>query len=256
MRACLFCGGDPSTKEDAWPLWLMKRFPAASSARMFAERRGGPLSDWPITKPKLPLKWLCASCNSGWMSRLEREVKPIIESILDEKVNAIDASAQQTLAVWAVKTVMVLEALDPDRQWFYTAEEREQMRLSRSIPHRTSVWIAKCVDHKDIYSAAKNHSSDDGARAFSVTMAFGLLAFQVETVRAPESIPAHVAVTYEVSDGPWDQVLVPVWPVSQAARTWPAAQGLNITARVSIEVFASASSSTPARPGYVLGDTG
>jgi hypothetical protein len=227
MRTCLFCGGNPSTKEDAWPLWLMKRFPSASTARMFAERRGGPLSDWPITKPKLPVKWLCASCNNGWMSRLEREVKPIIESILDEKLNAIDASAQQTLAAWAVKTVMVLEALDPDRQWFYTAEEREQMRLSRSIPHRTSVWIAKCIDHKDIYSAAKNHSSDDGARAFSVTMAFGLLAFQVETVRAPQSIPAHVAVTYEVSDGPWDQLLVAVGPVSQAARTWPAAQGLN-----------------------------
>jgi hypothetical protein len=205
----------------------MKRFPVASTARMFAERRGGPLSDWPITKPKLPVKWVCASCNNGWMSRLECEVKPIIESILEERLTAIDAAAQQTLAAWAVQTVMVLEALDPDRQWFYTAEEREQMRLSRSIPHRTSVWIAKCDHHKDIYSAAKNHSTDDGVRAFSVTLAVGLLAFQVETVRAPASIPAHIAVTYEVSDGPWDQVLVPVWPVSQAERTWPAAGRLN-----------------------------
>jgi hypothetical protein len=205
----------------------MKRFPAASTARMFVERRGGPLSDWPITKPKLPVKWLCGSCNNGWMSRLECEVKPIIEAILDERLNTIDASAQLTLAVWAVKTVMVLEALDSDRQWFYTAGEREQMRLSRSIPHRTSVWIAKCVDHQDIYSAAKNYSADDRARAFAVTLAFGLLAFQVETVKPPELIPAHVAVTYEVSEGPWDEILVPVWPVSQIARGWPGKQGLN-----------------------------
>jgi hypothetical protein len=227
MRTCLFCGGNPSTKEDAWPLWLMKRFPSPSTARVFAERRGGPISVWSITKPKLTVKWLCGSCNNGWMSRLECEAKPIIESILDERLNAIDASTQLTLAVWAVKTVMVLEALDPDRQWFYTAEEREQMRLSCSIPHRTSVWIAKCVNHKDIYSAAKNHSTDDGARAFSVTMAFGFLALQVETVKPPESIPAYANVTYEVSDGPWDQILVPVWPVSQAARSWPAKQGVN-----------------------------
>jgi len=38
------------------------------------------------------------------------------------------------------------------------------MRISRSVPHHTSVWIAKCVNHKDIYSAAKNHSTDDGVR--------------------------------------------------------------------------------------------
>ena len=100
------------------------------------------------------------------------------------------------------------------------------MRISRSVPHHTSVWIAKCVNHKDIYSAAKNHSTDGGVPAFSVTMAFGFLAFQVVTVKPPNTIPAHVDVTYEVSDGPWDQILVPVWPVSQPERGWPAKQGL------------------------------
>jgi hypothetical protein len=122
---------------------------------------------------------------------------------------------------------MVLQALDPDQEWFYSEGEREQMRLSGSVPYHTSVWIAKCVNHKDIYSAAKNHSTDDGVLAFSVTMVFGFLAFQVVTVKPPKTIPAHLAVTYEVSDGPWDEILVPVWPVSQTARGWPAKQGLN-----------------------------
>jgi hypothetical protein len=226
MRTCLFCSGRPSTKEDAWPLWLMERFPSASTARMSSERRGDQ-RDWSIGKPKLTIKWLCQPCNNGWMSRLESKTKPIVESILDKKLTTIDAAAQTTLGVWAVKTAMVLQALDPDLEWFYSEGEREQMRLSHSVPHHTSVWIAKCVNHKNIYSAAKNHSTDDGVRAFSVTMAFGFLAFQVVTVKPPKTVLPHVKVTYEVSDGPWDQILVPVWPVSQAARSWPGKQGLN-----------------------------
>jgi hypothetical protein len=122
---------------------------------------------------------------------------------------------------------MVLQALDPEQEWFYSEGEREQMRILRSVLHHTSVWIAKCVNHKDIYSAAKNHSTDDGVKAFSVTMAFGFLAFQVVTVKPPNTISAHANVTYEVSDGPWDQILVPVWPVSEPAKSWPAKQGLN-----------------------------
>ena len=36
MRTCLFCSGRPSTREDAWPVWLMERFPAIR-ARVEAE---------------------------------------------------------------------------------------------------------------------------------------------------------------------------------------------------------------------------
>jgi hypothetical protein len=164
------------------------------------------------------------------MSQLESEVKPIVESILDGKLDAIDTSAQSTLAAWAVKTAMVLEALDPNRPWFYSAEERDQMRMARSLPHRTSVWIAKCVNQRDVYSAAKDHrsnSGDDSVRAFSVTMAFGSLAFQVVTVKTPDAIPVNVAVTYDVSDGPWDQTLVQVWPTSDMPRIWPPTYGLD-----------------------------
>lgn len=183
--------------------------------------------DWPNVQPRLAVKWLCGSCNNGWMSRLESRAKPLVEAILVDKLTTLDSKAQWTLGVWATKTAMVLEALDSSRQWFYSQEEREQMRLSHFVPPRTSVWISKCVNHGDIYSAAKNHSTDDQVRAFSVTMAFGFLAFQVVTVKPPSSVPSQVEVTYEVSHGPWDQVLVPVWPVSQSSRSWPGQQGLN-----------------------------
>jgi len=98
MRMCMFCCGKASTREDVWPIWLMKRFPVSDTARIDAERRGRNLGNWPTTKPRLRVKWLCRSCNNGWMSRLENEAKPVIESILDDKLKDLDASAQSTLA--------------------------------------------------------------------------------------------------------------------------------------------------------------
>jgi hypothetical protein len=197
---------------------------------MFAERGGSELPSWPLAKPRLTLRWLCKSCNNGWMSRLESEAKPVVESILDGTANEIDPSAQSTLATWAVKTAMVLGALDPNRPWFYSEDERHRMRTTRLVPQRTSVWLAKCVNQRDIYTAAKDHRrnpGDDSIRAFSVTMAFGSLAFQVVTLKAPAAIPPNVAVTYDVSDGPWDETLVQVWPRSESPKIWPPTYGLD-----------------------------
>jgi hypothetical protein len=231
MRTCLFCEQGVSSKEDAWPIWLMNRFPVPKTARMFAERGGRQLPSWQLAEPRLIVRWLCRACNNGWMSDLEGETKPIVESILDEKLNAIDASAQTTLAHWAVKTAMVLEAFGPyPEQWFYTALEREQMRQTRAIPRHTSVWIAKCVNQPNIGSEAKNlltGAQDDGVRGIAVSMAFGSLALQVVTVKIPAVLSESSTVTYEVSKEPWDDALVRVWPTSLEAKAWPPAYGLD-----------------------------
>jgi hypothetical protein len=229
MRMCMFCSEKASTMEDAWPLWLMKRFPGSSTARIDAERGGRNLGNWSTVKPKLPVKWLCPSCNNGWMSRLEDEAKPVFESVLDDKLKDLDASAQSTLARWAVKTAMVLEAVDSNRYWFYSEDERQLMRVELALPPRTSVWIAKCVDQPNVYTAAKDLRTtpgDDGVHAFATTMAFGTLALQVVSIRTPAAIPENIAVTYDVREGPWHQTLVQVWPTSQNSQRWPPCYGL------------------------------
>lgn len=229
MRMCMFCREKASTREDAWPLWLMKRFPVSSTARIDAERSGRNLGKWSTAKPKLQVKRLCRSCNNGWMSRLENEAKPALVSILDDEPKELDASDQTTLARWAVKTAMVLDAVDSNRPWFYSEDERQLMRVALALPKRTSVWIAKCVDQPNVYSAAKDlwtTPGDDGIHAFATTMAFGSLALQVVSIRTPAAIPENIAVTYDVREGLWDQTLVQVWPTSQNSRAWPPCYGL------------------------------
>jgi len=163
------------------------------------------------------------------MSRLETVAKPLFESILDQQPVAIDPSAQLILARWAAKTAMVLDTIDSNRTWFYDETERLLMCETQIIPQRTSVWIAKCVDHPNIYSAAKDlwaSPNNADVHAFATTMGFGSLALQVVSIRVPAKIPANVAVTYDVTGGPWDQTLVQVWPASQNALPWPPKYGL------------------------------
>lgn len=207
----------------------MKRFPSSNKARTYAEIGVRGMVNWPTAKPSLSLKRLCKTCNNGWMSRLENEAKPVVESILDDKIEAIDASAQFILARWAVKTAMVIETVDADRPWFYSETERAFMRDTQTIPQRTSVWIAKCILHPNIYSAAKDLRTsldDSGVRAFVTTMAFGSLAFQVVSIKTPAEIPATTGVAYDVSDGPWNQTLAQVWPKSEEPLVWPPPYGL------------------------------
>jgi hypothetical protein len=180
MRVCIFCQERASTKEDVWPQWLTKRFPLSDTSRMEAELGSRNLGNWPNKKPKLlRVGCVCKKCNSGWMSQLEGQVKPVIESILDDRIKVVDISSQALIAVWAVKTAMALEALNPNRKWFYTDDQRRGLRMVSAIPERTSVWIAKCVGQPNIYSAAKDLRTACGQNeihAYVTTMAFGSLA--------------------------------------------------------------------------------
>ena len=230
MRVCIFCQERASTKEDIWPQWLTKRFPLSDTSYMEAERSGCKLNNWRNKTTKLlPARVVCEECNNGWMSKLEDQVKPVIESILDDRTKAIDVPSQAIIAVWAVKTAMTLEALNsPHRKWFYTRDQRRALRMS-AIPERTSVWIAKCVDQPNIYSTAKylwNAHGQNEVHAYVTTMTFGSFALQVVSIIPHMNLSKETAITYDVSEGPWDEVLMQVWPIIPNLQQWPPRKGL------------------------------
>jgi len=196
---------------------------------MEAEKGGRNLGNWPNKTTKLlRVGCVCENCNNGWMSKIESEVKPVIESILGEQMKTVDAKSQAIVAVWAVKTAMVFEAFDSHRKRFYTNDQRRELIVS-AIPERTSVWIAKCVNQRNIYSAAKDLWTAPGqneVHAYATTMAFGSLALQVVSIRPSTNLSRGTTITYNVSEGPWDKVLVQVWPLMSIPQQWPPSQGL------------------------------
>lgn len=237
MRACIFCGEQATSKEDAWPprwltRWLTKRFLTSELAHVEAERKGVSLAKWRASSANIRVGCVCAACNNGWMSRLEETarqiVEPLFESLFEQQRQAIDSRSLPTLAAWSVKTAMVLESLTPDLPPFYSTSDRTQLRLTHKIPQRTCVWLAACAEQKTIYAAAKHLAGGDrspGLHGLATTMAFGPMAIQVLAFRVPAAIPADTKVTFELREGPWDEVLVPVWPV-QGSPMWPPRQGL------------------------------
>lgn len=198
---------------------------------MEAERGGHNLGTWQAKTPQLlPARCVCRNCNNGWMSKLENEMKPIVESILDEQLRALDISSQAVIAVWAMKTAMALEALYAEREFFYSENERRNMRAVSAIPECTSIWIAKCVNQPNIYSAGKDLRTapgDNEAKAFITTMAFGSLAFQVVSIRISANLPNEIQITYDSWEGPWDKVLLRVWPIILHSQQWPPSYGLD-----------------------------
>ncbi len=231
MRKCMFCQEQASSKEDIWPQWLTKRFPLSDASFMEAERGGQKLGTWKNNSPKLlPARCVCGICNNGWMSRLEVEMKPIVESILDKQLTVMDASSQAVISVWALKTAMVLEALYPERVYFYSEDERKKIRAISTIPNRTSIWIASCVNQPNIYSVGKDLRTAQGvneAKAYVTTMAFGSLAIQVASIRVLANIPKKVKITYDSREGPWDKTLLQVWPIIRQSQQWPLRYGLD-----------------------------
>lgn len=229
MRKCIFCQGMASTLEDVWPLWLTRRFPSSDISFMEAELGGRKLDKWRNKTVKLlPVRCVCEKCNGGWMSDLERQVKPIIESILEDSIKTIDVSSQTLIALWAIKTAMTLESCNTHRKRFYNDAQRRELGMISAIPERTSVWIAKCVNQPNIYSIAKDlwtASGQDVIYGYVTTMAFGSFAVQVASIRPPMNLKSGTAIIFDVVDGPWDEVLIQVWPIPRLRR-WPPIKGL------------------------------
>ncbi len=97
MAKCIFCPAPVDSKEDAFPKWLMRRFPQSG---MLERQRS--IDDIPrCFRTKSPFKMVvecvCRSCNNGWMSVLQNLAKPVIERLLDNPKGNLDSHYCNTL---------------------------------------------------------------------------------------------------------------------------------------------------------------
>src|ERR1700733_7033605 len=78
------------------------------------------------------------------MSSLESQNIPIVGSLMQDVSIPLDSSQQRLVALWAVKTAMVVESVTRGtRDLAYTRTECERLRSASAIPERTSVWIGR-----------------------------------------------------------------------------------------------------------------
>jgi len=225
MRQCLFCERNANTREHVLPDWILERLKGKRKMAIAGYVDGRPVRVIGI-KPELKAKFVCKTCNNGWICSLEEANRPLLGSLLRDIAAPIDTIQQWSVARWAVKTIMVMESLGSRKQAFYTRTEREQLAASSTVfPKNTNVWLGRYSGNNDLAFTGM-HLWDDKPESpktihcYVGTIVFGYLVIQLFT--------AHVPADYErgivkARPAPWDRLLVRTWPTAKGSVDWPPA---------------------------------
>jgi hypothetical protein len=230
-RICIFCGDRANSVEDAFPRWLTGRFIGAGEVDAQMGIDAPPIA-YRTNRPTHRIRKVCSACNNGWMSRLENRVIPVITRLLDEPNCTLDLHECNSLSRWAVKTSMVCESVNEPAHWIHNDLERTLISQRDEMPPFSVVWIAKCVGFSSIYSMARNLGMGAGVdvtgqpRASVATFVFGELAIQVRKIVPRPNTPPSATITVEERPGPWQQIVLQVWPPPSEPICWPARVGI------------------------------
>lgn len=89
------------------------------------------------------MKLVCRACNNGWMSRLQKQAKPILEPVVTGSAPASSLFAHSDLVSrWCAMTDMVFEAMEPAFATS-TASERLWLKEKDSAPPNWSIWVGR-----------------------------------------------------------------------------------------------------------------
>jgi hypothetical protein len=209
--ACAFCGSGAAFATDlVWPAWILRRFPDHGADQQMTD--------------------VCESCTGGWMSRLDQSVAPLLDEPMLKRVSTNWTPAEQrTLALWAMKTAMVLELSEPsDSGHFFTDTERWLFMDLLDPPFNDiRVWAAAREDERPVdYRGAriKLLRPDSGRQVgdvFVATMSLGHVVFQMTARRLFEPRLSIVDVPFPPESSDWQDVTVALWPPSESPREWP-----------------------------------
>ena len=158
-KKCIFCGGNgKKSKEHIWSEWMHPYISLQGDGYHVSElhtarwkehlsskqsKRQGPLT----TKK---LRVVCRSCNSGWMSKLEMEVRPILEPILQGKYIDISSKEQLILSRWVALKVIVGEHSEGDTH-VTPFRDRESLMKDGKVPDYFYICICS---HEEKHNTA------------------------------------------------------------------------------------------------------
>lgn len=117
-QSCAFCGSkSPLTREHVFGQWVSKTGLDLAPVHHHA----GPLNALPRDMgEQLPfnqvVKNFCASCNNGWMSKLEVVAQRVLSPLIMGKPGTIDKEDQAAVAMWVQKTALTAMLLSSKEQ--------------------------------------------------------------------------------------------------------------------------------------------
>jgi hypothetical protein len=177
-RRCYFCGGAGRfTKEHAWPDWIRHRGFAdlvepdrVTTQVGFSRTSEDTFTEHPNLRRRrqgstltIKVREVCATCNHGWMSQLEKAIQPILGQLWSTSVDRLNSAQAATLATWAVKTAWMHERAANDDPT-PTPEQRRQLLDSTRPPPFTSVYAGRRTGPANFQASVVRIVLDQGPR--------------------------------------------------------------------------------------------
>jgi hypothetical protein len=141
---------------------------------------------------------VCAACNNGWMRRLEDDNRDVLIALIEGTSITLDATQQDRLEAWAIKTVMVHEYTMPKSidRYFKATERAAFRREPHPTPAETDVFLtdyrgirypflSRRVDRR-LHSIAGPKPGERGFPGTGATLLFGRMILDVRSRRCQE----------------------------------------------------------------------
>lgn len=185
---------------------------------------------WSGPKASLTVRHVCRPCNNGWMCDLESLVKPFMSPLINDLSFSLSKDQQTALALWMMKTAMVLEATNTPKRRFFIDSERTELFRSRKLPLGSQIWIGRSTPHVSSYSEARRLSGvytktgvesplSDG---YANTFVFGrLVMHSLNFHLKPNARPVRTTIDVKPAAVRWDDLLTRIWPVHRENVSWP-----------------------------------
>lgn len=150
--SCAFCGASgPLTREHVFGKWVSKIGLDLSPV----QHRAGPNNGLPRDMGKQPpyrlqVKNVCATCNNGWMSKLEDAAQRVLTPLILGESGTIALEDQALVAMWAQKTALTAMLLSSEEQreggyGLSKAEYRSlyEIRKRKQPLERSRFWVGR-----------------------------------------------------------------------------------------------------------------
>jgi hypothetical protein len=237
MRTCAFCGRRANSKEHAWPEWVISLFRGHGDATIVAERDGEEPREWRGINASVKVRRVCHDCNTGWMSNLENEARPLLLPLIRGEHTTLSGPQRILVATWCLKTAMVFDLTRTGQRVAFLQQERDYLHDARGrggmgspFPPHTFIWLATYHGSKFAMSAIASELVGSGVvpatqeerpiRANVVTLLAGAFVTQVLIARLPPDAESRPPILHERADT-WERACIQIWPLRGTHVTMP-----------------------------------
>lgn len=235
---CAFCGSAGVTKQHVWPDWLKTVIPREGTEHSQSLTRvNNAVPDVFIIRPELEfhrgpfgarkIRNICATCNSGWMSRLETAAKPSLTELIMRRSLTLDSASQLSLSAWAVMTSIMAEYTDKSSQSI-PLEHRRHLMEHGIPPDGWHIWIGtyegerwkQGYRHHGYQTAYRNasHQTRPEWSTQQSTFVAGALFIHAASTTVPS--------LHSASNALMDHRVVQIWPITNSTVVFPTATTL------------------------------